>query len=982
MTPEEIFFAIISTLLTLLGLVGVWLIPQYRARKILELRGIKEPTEDDLIDRVLREDAEVVNLLLKSGIRSTVKDDSGNAALEIALGKGNIHIAKALLRAGEDRSKIAQFLFQAIEMNDLNRVRLLLEVNPQMDARDENGRGFLGLAMETDNPEILLALLNKGIDFYSRETVEVLLWAADRGYLEIIKSLLRAHMDANATLDTYPPTSNRETALHLAANSGHLGIVDLLLSYGANVNARNQAGNTALMEAVENHHSRVVQRLLQAGADMNAKNDDGQTPLSSSVNKLNANVINMFLEAGADPNDCDKYGRPLLVAACARSILAKEWGVYSSMEALLESGADPNGQDGDGNTALHMSCRNKYPKAANELLEEGANPNIRNEEKDMPLHLAAWAGDPEIIRTLVKKGVDVHAVDAHRRTPLMLACINGDLQVVHLIMEVGADLNARDELGYSALAISVLEGHDSITQALRQAGADDAGFSEALLLRAAKIGDINPVKELINKSVDLEAHDHDGATPLIRAVLEGHKEVARVLITAGSDVYAAYNSTSVLALACSSRRTGLSPTTAGDPDLVQYLIEHGADVHWKRDTDARNALFFAASSFDDNSAVIKTLANAKIDVNCQSDNGDTPLMLAARIGRQSNVQALIDSGADINLKDMGGRDALMNALSGRSTKKPGILYHVEKLETVKTLVAAGADVNARDRQGAMALIHLADRYSWEPNDSEIFQFLITAGADVSRVGRQNKSPLMYASQRGHTQLVQLLLDAGAEFSRADHDGMTSLMYAALGGSSGTVRTLLKAGADPNVKNRTGHTPLKLAVLSRNQEAAQELLKSGAIGDISRLNRGPIRVKLAQKWRTWSSWVIERLLRRNLIVVILFAGLALVVVNFPDQYRGSQLAIQLFGRTFYLFAALALGFATISIVVLLLSLWGGREQLKKFFVYSPSLSVLGIFFAGTGFGLVMSSFWSNIPLLKELGIGLLGAVLLGALFVSE
>src|SRR5258705_3051744 len=70
--------------------------------------------------------------------------------------------------------------------------------------------------------------------------------------------------------------SNGDTLLHIAANSGDLRTVELLLKAGADVNQTGDMGNTALHYARMNHLDDVARVLLAHGALANVENDFGQ----------------------------------------------------------------------------------------------------------------------------------------------------------------------------------------------------------------------------------------------------------------------------------------------------------------------------------------------------------------------------------------------------------------------------------------------------------------------------------------------------------------------------------------------------------------------------------------------------------------------------------------------------------------------------------------------------------------------------------
>ena len=96
--------------------------------------------------------------------------------------------------------------------------------------------------------------------------------AAFRGYSDVAEVLLKYGADVNAT-------SYGETALYNAAGQGNTKVAELLLRYGADVNAKDDDGNTALHTAAGEGEADTVELLLKHGANVNAKNDDGETAL-------------------------------------------------------------------------------------------------------------------------------------------------------------------------------------------------------------------------------------------------------------------------------------------------------------------------------------------------------------------------------------------------------------------------------------------------------------------------------------------------------------------------------------------------------------------------------------------------------------------------------------------------------------------------------------------------------------------------------
>ena len=121
-------------------------------------------------------------------------------------------------------------------------------------------------------------------------------WRCTNGNAAIVKLLLEAGADANATM------KGGETVLMLAARSGNVEAVKALLARGAKTDARERRGQTALMWAAAEGHTAVVRALIEAGADMKATVDSGFTPFFFAVREGHLDMVRAFLAAGIDVN--------------------------------------------------------------------------------------------------------------------------------------------------------------------------------------------------------------------------------------------------------------------------------------------------------------------------------------------------------------------------------------------------------------------------------------------------------------------------------------------------------------------------------------------------------------------------------------------------------------------------------------------------------------------------------------------------------
>ena len=95
--------------------------------------------------------------------------------------------------------------------------------------------------------------------------------------LSNVSTLQDALSKPGANIEDRDPT-HEKTALHHASQSGRTGIVELLLSQGADVRARDFYGETPLHYAVDSGNFEVVKLLVEAGSDLEARNDNGELP--------------------------------------------------------------------------------------------------------------------------------------------------------------------------------------------------------------------------------------------------------------------------------------------------------------------------------------------------------------------------------------------------------------------------------------------------------------------------------------------------------------------------------------------------------------------------------------------------------------------------------------------------------------------------------------------------------------------------------
>ncbi|XP_029984453.1 kinase D-interacting substrate of 220 kDa B isoform X4 [Sphaeramia orbicularis] len=211
---------------------------------------------------------------------------------------------------------------------------------------------------------------------------------------------------------------------------------------------------------------------------------------------------------------------------------------------------------------------------------------------------------------------------------------------------------------------------------------------------------------------------------------------------------------------------------------------------------------------EENLAALKAHLDRFKEVDGRSDNGQTPLMLAAEQGSLEIVQELIRRGANVNLDDVDCWSALISAA------KEG---HVD---VVKELLENSAYIEHRDMGGWTAL-------TWASYKGrvEVTELLLEHGANPNTTGQQySVYPIIWAAGRGHADIVKLLLENGAKVNCSDKYGTTPLIWAARKGHFDCVMHLLEKGADVDQEGANSMTALIVAVKGGYTEVVKELLK--------------------------------------------------------------------------------------------------------------------------------------------------------------
>ena len=438
-----------------------------------------------------------------------------------ALAEGDIIKVGHLIDLGVDPNSQAHFgtsaLASAVQCNNLSLVQLLLGRNARCDIIDNFGSTPLHYAQsDTVDTEIskLLIPAAVNVNFRNNDGETPLHLAAGEGNANKVDLLLKA--GASVSL-----VARQGTALHysmhpldqpydnLSVAEKCLQVVELLLKYKANVNAKDRDGKTPMDYAVTSKDvvcylisngatvspdiyfsllqrslndkfpqlENLYQYFLSHGADINAVNQEGDTPLHKAVFYLIVDAVKWFVSSGVDINKTDYFKRtPLHTLLMAKAVHPK---VEECCIVLVQSDADPNSQDCNGQTPLHYSVAKGRIRCTQLLLEHGANGRIGDKCQTKPIHLLADLVDEEeplltqLLDILLENGSKINDVDQYGSSPLHYAVIKGNKPFANVLLKRGGSLEIHDTLKQTPLNLASTLRMEDLVHILSNFGSFD-----------------------------------------------------------------------------------------------------------------------------------------------------------------------------------------------------------------------------------------------------------------------------------------------------------------------------------------------------------------------------------------------------------------------------------------------------------------------------------------------------------------------------
>lgn len=262
--------------------------------------------------------------------------------------------------------------------------------------------------------------------------------AAEKGHLECCKLLLDRE-DTNVNITSYDGVS----PLMMAASSGHLDLVKMFVSMGADTELMDSTGSSCLDRALSTNNFRMFEYLLTV-TDPNIHSFEGWTISHTCAKEDKQDFLHLLRnDRRCRFTPTDSGVTPLHLACkegnieCVRLLVEYE-------PALLEHKAE------DGATGIFLAAHNEHPGVVQYMIDMGADVDVMSKDGTV-VHSAVLGGAPLSLEILLYNGADPNGAREKARsldveTPLYLATFWGDERCVGILLEYGALVYAEEEM--------------------------------------------------------------------------------------------------------------------------------------------------------------------------------------------------------------------------------------------------------------------------------------------------------------------------------------------------------------------------------------------------------------------------------------------------------------------------------------------------------------------------------------------------------
>eukprot|EP01038_Epipyxis_sp_PR26KG_P015518 gene15518-20946_t len=204
-----------------------------------------------------------------------------------------------------------------------------------------------------------------------------------------------------------------------------------------------------------------------------------------------------------------------------------------------------NQQDTEENKKLFLAAKEGSIEEAKKYIKLGGKVNYfyRPEDQKNSLHIAAENGHVDMVRLLLEHGAVVDSLVAtSKSTSLILAGRGNKSEILKVLLEAGANIHAENAFGNTAFHEACREGYEKSIEILLAAGSNINGENHKgstplhfFCYGSSKTNTLEGMQKLIEFGADIHSRDHQGLTPCLVCCASGRMDLLQFLLEKGAD---------------------------------------------------------------------------------------------------------------------------------------------------------------------------------------------------------------------------------------------------------------------------------------------------------------------------------------------------------------------------------------------------------------------------------------------------------------
>ncbi|ORX49634.1 ankyrin [Piromyces finnis] len=853
---------------------------------------------------LFKEDKELIkNLILRNIEINSIKNNScfkGHSSIEISIHLKNRELLLLLLKnknVSINKTYIDKNpLLVAITMmrnyslkEKLEWMGDLIKNGADVNSYDKNGLSIFMIAFKENALPIIKLLVENGANINNsinknNKKMSIIRYAIENEDISKIECLIK-HNKKDSLLD-----EDIETII----NNDRLDIIQKLIPQYININRKDEYGFSLLCRAVFSDNIRIAKYFIDNGINIhnsinkiieqiiyktnlpmlkllipdyidvnskfNSSNEDyPQSLLKCAIDISNEPLIHYLIRCNADFQDVpnktsllDNYFNnnpksseiyPFIIKNSSLNeilieIIEKER--MDLLEILIDYGLDINKQYRDGKTLLIYAIEKRYIKLIEYLIEN--NVNINSLKCNF------------IKEIIIDKKVDI-----------LKFLLSNNIKIQYKYKYLNLIYTISNNIENSVLTI--LKKLDDISVVN-----DKIEIKDFIVEK----DNVNMLKQIIPKIIDIHVKDINKYTPLVYAVESKNKEIIDYLIKCGASWEELKSIDINIELFKSFIHLQL-------PNILTIFNNNILKIHQK-DENKDSMLIYSIQHGCEK--VVKYLIDKGADINEQNGSGDVPLSIAIKKRKVDSFKLLIDNGADKSFTNNSNESLYdinkkynnteyqkvyiqINSILNHSIKNDNnyssiklaiisnniivvkellekdpaniesinknieifkILVKKNSIEMIKCLVEHHLNVNAKDSQGFTPLI-----YAIMEENEMIIKYLITNGSNLTSINHINIESELFKSilkmdksenlQSFH--LLNIIYHNSIKGNQNDNNYDPIICFSIIHGKESLVQYLIDQGADVNSYSRSYKCPLILAIQTAKENIVKCLIRNGA-----------------------------------------------------------------------------------------------------------------------------------------------------------